>query len=158
MSRINDYDKLGVFLLNDEDGNTVERIKQDKKVTNNIVFEIFRRWLRGEGQKNRNTTPNRTWERLVYYLRLIGNIALAEDIELILQECTEEMQKCNNLRREKEYQDKAAECIPEIEPPGFNLHVIITAAVTILIGIVSGIIIVLCYYSGKRSSREGDGW
>ena len=156
MGRINDYDILGVFLLNDNDGSIVERIKQDKKVTSKIVFEIFRRWLKGEGQKNGNTTPNRTWERLVYYLRQIENIALAEDIESILQACTEEKYKCSQRENEQIYhvpQDKAAECFQELEPPVFNLH-IITAAVTVLIGIISGII--LCYYSGKRSTCSTD--
>jgi hypothetical protein len=156
MSRIINYDALGVFLLNDEDGSIVERIKQDhEKVTSKIVFEIFRRWLRGEGQTNGNTTPVRTWERLVYYLRRVKNVALAEDIELILQACTEEKRKCSWREKEQIYQDKAAEaeCFQELKPPTCNLHVIVTAAVTILMCIISGIVIV-CYYSGKRNTRD----
>ena len=152
MSRINDYDMLGVFLLNDKDGSIVERIKQDKKVTNKIVFEIFRRWLRGEGQKNGPTTPIRTWDRLVYYLRQTENIVLAEDIELILQACTEEKHKCSRRDKEQIYQDKAAECFQEFESPTCNLHILITSVVTVLICIISGIVIILLYHyhSGKR--------
>lgn len=146
IERINDYNKLGVFLLDDKDGSIVERIEQDKKDTSKIVFEIFSRWLRGEGK----ASSNRTWERLVHYLRKIKNIALAEDIDSILQVCTVGKYRCSQGEREQIYQDKAAEYFQELEPPGFNLHnIIITAAVTILTGIISGTIMLLCYFPGK---------
>ena len=136
---------LGVFLLNDKDGRIVERIKQDKKVTNKIVFEMFRRWLQGEGhnQKNGNTRPNRTWERLVYYLRLIKDITLAEDIESVLQACIEEKHKCSQREKEQIYsipQDN------EFETSRFNLYSIIAS---VLVGIIGGIM--FCYCSGKNT-------
>ena len=129
MDRIIDYDTLGMYLLNDKDGSIMQRIKQDYKVTDKIVREIFLRWLRGEGQKNGNIKPDWTWGRLVYYLKRAKYIALAEEVQSILRacNCVEEKLRCGrDSHREKvqmycvpQDKDKSAEHCQE-KQSGFN--------------------------------------
>ena len=83
-----DYFILGMHLLNDEDGVIVRTIEHDRKLTADILVEIFRRWIRGYQMKRSGNKTN-TWEKLVEYLQYAKLMALADEIESILRFCSE---------------------------------------------------------------------
>ena len=73
------YDTVGTFLLNDERGTKIPTIKHDRHLTDDVLFEIMRRWL--------NSGELTTWAVLVKYLKLSKLVVLAEKIEAVLQYC-----------------------------------------------------------------------
>ena len=82
-----DYHTLGTYLLNDDDGGTMKMITHDHKFTNEILEEIFYRWIKGQGQKDGKKTN--TWEALIKYLKHSKFMALADEIEAVLHFCTD---------------------------------------------------------------------
>ena len=78
------YFTLGTYLLNDEDGGTIRKIERDYKFTEKILEEVFHRWLTGQGLKGKNT-----WETLIKYLKHTKLMVLVDEIESVLQFCTE---------------------------------------------------------------------
>lgn len=77
-----DYHKVGIQLLKDEKGATMNAIKHEHKgCAEDITTEMFRKWLNGRGM-----TP-RTWRTLVEVLELkpISLGALASNIRDALQ-------------------------------------------------------------------------
>ena len=88
MDRIgSDYHTLGTYLLNDKDGGMMRMIKRDYKFTEEILDEIFHRWIKGQGQKDGKKMN--TWESLVKCLKHSKFMALADEIEAVLHFCTE---------------------------------------------------------------------
>ena len=88
---IGDYDTLGVFLLHDDTGIILHRIKNDFKRSSEILDELFNRWIRGEGQVGRERSN--TWRMLIKYLQIAKLLVLAEEIESVLQYCAEKSLK-----------------------------------------------------------------
>ena len=84
---IGEYNTLGTFLLNDNDGVILQRIENDFKHSSEILDKIFDRWVRGEGQIGRERSN--TWEKLVECLRNSKLHALADKIESVLKFCAE---------------------------------------------------------------------
>ena len=70
---------LGLMLLNDDDGSVVfPLISQYQRNSTDIVLEILRRWISGQGKQ-----PV-TWKTLIDTLRDIGLTELATCIETSL--------------------------------------------------------------------------
>ena len=90
---IGEYNTLGTFLLNDNDGVILQQIENDFKHSNKILDEIFDRWMRGEGQVGRERSN--TWEKLVECLRNSELHALADKIESVLEFCTDKSVESN---------------------------------------------------------------
>ena len=126
--RISDYETLGVFLLNDDTGVILHRIKNDFKRSDEILDEIFDRWIRGEGQIAREKTNS--WGKLVKYLQIAKLLVLADEIESVLEFCAENSVKSNN-------NCLVANHISVHEAPWFYLACILTAMT-----IISTIIII----------------
>ena len=88
MDRIgSDYNTLGTYLLNDEYGEIMRTIKRDYKFTEEILDEVFHRWIKGQGQKDGKKMNN--WETLVACLKRSQLMALADEIERVLHFCAE---------------------------------------------------------------------
>ena len=69
------YIKLGLILLQDDDGSVMDQIiSQYQLNATNIVLEILKRWIRGRGKQ-----PV-TWNTLIDTLRTIGLTELASSI------------------------------------------------------------------------------
>ena len=81
-----DYHTLGTYLLNDENGGIMRKIKHDYKFTEEILDEVFHRWIKGQGQKDGKKMN--TWETLVKYLEHSKLMTLADQIETVLRFCT----------------------------------------------------------------------
>ena len=90
---IGEYNTLGTFLLNDNDGVILQWIKSDLKHSSEILDKIFDHWVRGEGQVGRERSN--TWRKLVEYLRIAKLHALADKIESVLKFCTEKSVESN---------------------------------------------------------------
>ena len=84
---IGEYNTLGTFLLNDNDGVILQWIKSDLKHSSEILDKIFDHWVRGEGQVGRERSN--TWGKLVECLRIAKLHALADKIESVLKFCAE---------------------------------------------------------------------
>ena len=80
------YHDLGTFLLNDDDGSTMQTITNDHKFTNEILKDIFYRWIKEQGQKDGKKIN--TWEALIKYLKHSKFMTLADEIEAVLHFCT----------------------------------------------------------------------
>ena len=98
MERIGkDYYCLGTYLLNDKHGGIMQTIEHDNKaVSEKILNEVFHRWIKGQGQKSGPGKKTNTWEMLVKYLKDCKLITLADDIERVLQFCTEKSMHLND--------------------------------------------------------------
>ena len=76
----NDYIKLGIQLLQDDNGNTVEGIERKKRGDpGDITVEILRQWLQGKGRK-----PI-TWQTLVECLEDTNLHVAANHIKFALK-------------------------------------------------------------------------
>ena len=130
MDRIgSDYDTLGTHLLNDEDGGIMRTIEHDKnKVTGKILNEVFHRWIKGQGQKNGKKTN--TWEMLVKYLKHVKLMALADEIEAVLQFCTEKTMHLNDEECAHEYGERMHEALIETK----SLQYLISMLAAVIIG------------------------
>ena len=112
MDRIGgDYHTLGTHLLNDEDGGIMRTIEHDYKFAEKIIDEMFHRWIKGHGQKNGKKTN--TWEMLVKYLKHVKLMALADEIEAVLQFCTEKTMHLNDEECAHEYGERIHEALME---------------------------------------------
>ena len=158
------YHTLGTDLLNDTDGGKIETIKHDHKLTADILRKIFNRWIKEHQMTN-------TWEKLVEYLEYARLQALAEEIEKVLQFCSEiTMHMDNDEECAIDYNHKyevplqchgcgECECIgvykPLIEPIEaiFRLQffVLVSAMGVVIIIIVAAAIYHLVY-KGKRNT------
>ena len=70
------YVQLGLMLLEDDDGSTVDQITSDcHHKSADIALEILKRWIRGKGRQ-----PV-TWQTLTETLKIIGLTELASSIE-----------------------------------------------------------------------------
>ena len=79
------YDTLGPYLLDDDDGSIMDTITHDYRFAREILGEIFRRWMRRQPLRSGDKTN--TWEMLVKYLKYSELMALADEIESVLQFC-----------------------------------------------------------------------
>lgn len=138
---ISKYDTLGTFLLNDETGAILQQIKQDYRLSKQIIDEIFDRWIRGEGQIGK--LKLNTWEMLVKYLRYAKLMVLADTVEFILQYCAD---KSTPLDKE---------CMTvKSEPTRLDLYFIDVLHLSVVMFIVSGttaITVYIIYYKSKLS-------
>ena len=129
--KIVDYNSVGTCLLNDNDGATMKRIERDRRYTDDILGEVFDHWIRQEyqaGEENSNT-----WQVLVKCLRSVQMNALADEIEGVLQHCTESSDK--NCRHQKSESQSTSCEVPRIEIS----HVLLLSA------IISGTLAVYIY-------------
>ncbi len=69
------YREFGTFLLEDHNGAKVQEIQRERHEFYWINYEIFSRWLLGEGRQPVS------WVTLIGVLRDIGKSTLADDIE-----------------------------------------------------------------------------
>ena len=113
MDRIgNNYDTLGTFLLDDHDGGILLTIKRDYKSAEKIVREIFYGWLKGQEKKDRPKIN--TWGMLAKYLRMSKLVALADEIENVLDFCTEHVDN-EECAREHMYEGMSSESKPFLQ-------------------------------------------
>ena len=113
MDRIgSNYNTLGTFLLDDNDGGILRMIEHDHKFAEKIVREIFYRWIKEQGEKNRLNTN--TWEMLVKYLRISRLLTLANEIENVLSFCTEHVDN-EECAREQMYEGMSLETKPFLQ-------------------------------------------
>ena len=87
-----DYYTLGIYLLNDKDGNIMKVIENDYKFTKKILDEVFHLWIRGHRLMHGKKTN--TWEMLVEGLEYAKLMVLADKIESVLQFCSEDNVEC----------------------------------------------------------------
>ena len=73
------YERFGIKLLNDSNGDAVAEIKHDQKTARKVKREIARQWVSGKGKQ-----PV-TWRTLVMTLEDIELRQLAKDICEALQ-------------------------------------------------------------------------
>ena len=72
---------VGIVLLDDESGAIVDCITDEfRGKAQNINLEILKRWIRGEGIRDRS------WRALIGVLRSVHRIALADSVEEALTE------------------------------------------------------------------------
>ena len=76
------YWDVGICLLNDKDGSTLNLIKADHGRIHDKVTEMFRLWLRGKGQKD--GVKSITWSKLTECLKKAQLLALADEITSVL--------------------------------------------------------------------------
>ena len=135
MDRIGrDYDTLGTYLLNDEDGGIMRTIEHDKnKVTGKILNEVFHRWVKGQGQ--RNGKNRNTWETLVKCLKHSKLMALADEIETVLNFCTEKTLHIDDEECVQEHMHEA-----RMETKSF-LQPLISMFVAVIVGSGAALII-----------------
>lgn len=67
------YEQLGIKLLKDDDGNTVDIIKHDERTVSAIITRILREWLAGRGLQQ-------TWGTLLKVLNEMKLNELANNI------------------------------------------------------------------------------
>lgn len=88
---IRNYVTVGTFLLNDAKGVIMDRIRDTHKRVEDVVDEVFNRWLSGEGQ-NREEKSN-TWGKLVESLKYAEEMDLANKIESVISFCINKRDK-----------------------------------------------------------------
>ena len=76
LEMINNVDKFATFLLEDEQGTILKNIHHDKSKRQDIVREVFQRWLSGIGKK-----PV-TWETLILTFKYSDENRLADIINI----------------------------------------------------------------------------
>ena len=124
-----DYDSLGTYLLNDEDGGIMRAIEHDNKVTGKILNEVFHRWIKGQGQKSGAGKKTNTWEMLVKYLKDCKLMALADDIERVLQFCTEKSMHLNDEECAHEFGEHIHEAIMENKSLQYLISILVPVIV-----------------------------
>ena len=93
-----DYFQFGVCLLDDNNGNRVDRIEKSRLNWNSdrIVSDIMKEWLKGRGRRPR------TWSTLLECLRKTRLHTLADNLENALEETpTPPKNKGNNVNVKK---------------------------------------------------------
>ena len=73
---------VGICLLNDKDGNTLNLIVRNYNLNEDRLTEIFRLWFQGKGQKD--GAKSTTWSKLIECLNLAELKALADEIKSVL--------------------------------------------------------------------------
>ena len=69
-----DYSSVGINLLNDVQGTIINTIKSSERyIAEDVVREIFRRWIKGEGAPV-------SWKTLINTLKKAKFVALANEI------------------------------------------------------------------------------
>ena len=134
-----DYHILGTYLLNDEDGGMMRMIKRDYKFTEEILEEIFHRWIKGQGQKDGKKMN--TWETLVKCLKHSKFMALADKIEAVLHFCAEKALHMDH----DECQEHIYETLMETKS---LLQKLIPMLAAIIVG--AAVIILLYHYRSKH--------
>ena len=89
------YDTVGTFLLDDNHGTIIAGIERDFRKTDQIVLDIFRRWI--------NSGKSVTWRTLVNSLRASELQSLADHIETVIQFCVEKNVDLNCPVKSSEY-------------------------------------------------------
>ena len=74
---------VGICLLNDNDGSTLNSIKRNNDEFGDKLTEIFRLWLEGKGQKD-GAKLITSWSKLVECLNFAQLKALADEIKSVL--------------------------------------------------------------------------
>ena len=75
------WNMVGIVLLDDESGAIVDCIADEfRGKAQNINLEILKRWIRGEGIRDRS------WRALIGVLRSVRRVALADSVEEALEE------------------------------------------------------------------------
>ena len=72
---------VGICLLNDNDGNTLNSIERNYNLDEDKLTEIFRLWFQGKGQKN--GAKSITWSKLIECLNVAELKALADEIKSV---------------------------------------------------------------------------
>ena len=134
--RISDYVTVGTFLLNDDQGVIMDEILDDHKNAKERKHELFKRWIRGEGQKGRE--KSNTWGMLVKSLKFAEENDLADKIESVIEFCEDQ-----NVHRDKKcksgnaqhnvMQEKATETV---------LNSVVIVCVTIILG--AAVTVIIC--------------
>ena len=124
------YNTLGTYLLNDKDGGIMQTIERDYKFTEKILGEVFHRWIEGQGQKDGEKTN--TWEMLVKYLKHAKLMALADEIEFVLQFCTDKTMHMDDEECVHGYREHMHET--PMETKSFLQHFGISMLVTVIVG------------------------
>ena len=89
------YDTVGTFLLEDNHGKIIAGIRNDLRMTEQVVHEIFRRWI--------DSGKSVTWRTLVNSLRASELYSLADHIETVIQFCAEKNLDLNCPVKSSEY-------------------------------------------------------
>ena len=132
---IGEYNTLGTFLLHDSNGVILQQIENDFKHSNKILDKIFDRWMRGEGQIGRE--KSNTWGMLVKYLQISKLYVLADEIESVLEFCTEKSVESDKNCLNKDH-------VSVHEAPWFYLACILT-----VVTIIATTIIIIIKFRNK---------
>ena len=105
-------------------------IERDHKYTEKILGEVFYRWIKGQGQKDGMKTN--TWGMLVKYLQRAKLMALADEIESVLEFCAEKTMHMDDKECVHEYGEHRHEA-PMVEDKSILQHLGISMLVAVII-------------------------